>query len=413
MRESALTAPRPARGLGLQPFGMRGYPALWSANVAWNVGRWMEQIAVGWLALQLTDSAFLVALIGVYRSLPLFLLGIFGGVLGDRYDRRRLVLGLQVLNVLTVVALAALSLAGSLTYTHLAAAELILGTSMAFDWPSRRSLTADLVGSENLPNAVALDASAQNLSRVLGPLASGGIIAALSPGMALVILAVLYLLNLVLIWRLPRINPVGARRYVGGAWSSLRSGIGAVLQDQAIVGVLLITVWMNFFFFPYQQLLPVVAVDVLGTGSMGLGVLSAADGLGSLIGTLILGALVGHERHGLYFWLAALSASVVLILFSQARTLLVAVILQILGGLARAGFSVYQSAIVLRQCSPALRSRGMGVLTLAIGVGPFGQLEMGSFAQALGAPIAIGVNAALCAVLTATVVARMRGLREA
>lgn len=404
---------RSAGGAGLQAFDVPGYASLWLANVSWNVARWIEQIAVGWIALGLTHSAFLVALIGFYRSLPLFLLGAFGGVLGDRFDRRLLVIALQAVNVAIVVVLAALSLSGRLQYPHLAVAEVLLGTSMALDWPSRRSLTVDLVGRERLANAVALDASGQNLSRVVGPLVSGGVIAVLSPGVALALLGALYLTNLTLIRRFPRLPATLVVARVGGAFGEARRGFGELLRDPAIVAVLLITVWMNFCYFPYQQLLPVVAVDVLHSGAAGLGLLSAADGFGSLIGTLLLGAFAGHRRNGLIFGGGSLIATVALFGFSQVHTFALAALMLVLAGLARSGFSVYQTTIILRQCSDALRGRAMGILTLAIGVGPFGQLEMGAVAQGLGTPIAIGANAVACALLTGFVLARSRRFRDA
>jgi MFS family permease len=404
---------RAAGGLGLQAFDVPGFSSLWSANIAWNVARWVEQIAVGWIALELTGSAFLVALIGFYRSVPLFFLGMFGGVLGDRYDRRTLVLALQVVNVAVSAALAALTLGGRIGYTDLAVAEIVLGMSQAFDWPSRRSLLADLVGRERLPNAVALDASGQNLSRVGGPLISGLVIAVLNPGIALAILAGLYLINLGLVVSFPPLPRRRVAARVGGAWPSLRSGLSELTRDEAIVGVLLITVWMNFCFFPYQQLLPVVAVDVLHTDSAGLGVLSAADGFGSLLGTLVLGAYASSRGHGFHFWFASLAAAIALLVFSLVRAFSLAVLIQVASGLVRSGFSVYQSTIILRRCSDELRARGMGALTLAIGAGPFGQLEMGAIAQILGSPAAMAVNAVACAVLTGAVVLRFRGLRGA
>jgi len=398
--------------LRLEAFGVKGYRYLWSANICWNLGRWMEQVAVGWIAFELTRSPLLVALIGFYRSLPLFLLGIFGGVLGDRYDRQRVMLSLQVVNVVTVAAAATLSLLGQLNYTDLAVAEVVLGVSMAFDWPSRRSLTVDLVGRDRLTNAVAMDATGQNVSRTIGPLVSGLVIAAFSPGVALAILAGLYLTNAVLISRVP--NPASQIVTKGrDVWHHLTDGVGQVLKDQAVIGVLAITVAMNLFFFPYQQLLPVVAVDVLGSGSVGLGGLSAADGLGSLIGTLLIALFASHRRNGLFFWIGSVVSGVALIGFSTMRVFALAALLLFVGGFFRASFSAFQAAIVLRNSSDRMRGRAMGILTLAIGVGPFGTLEIGALAQAIGTPLAIFADAAACVLLVAAIGARLRRLREA
>lgn len=413
MSRPSLAIPRGSLSrLRVGAFGVVGYPSLWSANLSWNLARWIEQVAVGWIALELTHSAFLVALVGFYRSLPLFLLGIFGGVLGDRFDRRRLLLALQAVNLLTVSALVGLSLSGYLSYVHLVAAESILGVSMAFDWPSRRSLTVDLVGRDRLTNAVALDATGMNVSRTVGPLVSGLVIAGSSPAIALVVLGGLHVVNALLIWRVP---PTATRTVAKDrrVWENLTDGVGQVLKDDAIVGVLAITVVMNLLFFPYQQVLPVVAVDVLGVGSIGLGGLAAADGLGALIGTLLIATFAGHRRNGLYFWTGSLLGGLALVGFSFARAFAVATLLLFIGGFFRASFSAFQGAIILRNSSDRLRSRAMGVLTLAIGVGPFGALEIGALAEQVGTSSAIFLNATTCIILVAAVGMRLQGLRKA
>ena len=413
MSDPSLAVPRSVLAhYRLEAFTVRGYRFLWSANLSWNIGRWMEQVAVGWIALELTGSPLLVALVGFYRSLPLFLLGMFGGVLGDRYDRRQLMLSLQLVNVTAVGTLAAVYAFGQLSYVDLALCEVVLGTSMAFDWPSRRSLTVDLVGRGRITNAVAMDATGMNVSRTVGPLLSGLVIEVFNPGVALAILACLYLVNAYLIWQVPQ--PASQLVAKGrGVWHNLLDGFGEVLKDQAMVGVLAITIAMNLLFFPYQQLLPVVAVDVLGSGSVGLGALAAADGVGSLGGTLLIAILAPHRRNGLYFWLGSVIGAAALVAFSLQREFAIAALLLFVGGFFRASFSAFQAAIILRNSSDRVRGRAMGILTLAIGVGPFGTLEIGALAQALGTPSAILIDATVCVVLVAVIGARLRRFREA
>src|SRR5262249_46397917 len=170
---------------------------------------------------------------------------------------------------------------------------------------------------------------------------------------------------------------------------------------------------MNLLFFPYQQLLPVVAVDVLKTDSLSLGILSAADGLDSLIGTLLLAGSIGARHHGRHFWASSLGGGLVLIAFAATRSFPAAALIQVVGELTRAGFSAYQTTIVLNRSSDELRSRAIKLVTIAIGVGPFGSLEIGALAQGFGTSLAIGLNAALCTLLVAAVTLRSRGLREA
>jgi MFS family permease len=408
-----LFGPSFATRLHADSLGVPEYRYLWSANIAWNIARSMEQIVAGWVAFELTQSAFLVALLGFYRMVPLFLLGMFGGVLGDRYDRKIVVLVLQTTNVVCVGVVASLAFAGSLTFTHLLVAELILGTSMAFDWPSRRALTVDLVERKHLANAVALDASGMNVSKAVGPILAGAMLASFSYGAVFATLGLVFLVNGLLILGV-RDRPI-AKSIVRtqNVLRSLAAGVGYVLKDEAIVGVLVITVVMNAFLFPYLQVLPVVAVDVLGVGSLGLGVLSAADGLGSLVGTLLIGAFIGSRWNGQLFWIGSFLGSLALLGFALTHSFEVAVGLMLAGGLARAGFSAFQSTIMLRNSSDEMRGRTMGVLTLAIGVGPFGSLEVGALAESSGPGVALAINAIVCSVLVVAAAARFRGLRRA
>ena len=401
-----------AHRMKIDAFGVDGYPTLWLANLAWNVARWMDQITAGWIAFELTHSALLVAMIGFYRSVPLFALGLFGGAIGDRVDRRRLIVFVQVLNVTCVAALAILSGFGLLGYSELAVGEMIMGIGTAVDWPSRRSLTADVVKREHLTNAIALDATAMNVSRTVGPFLSGAVIAALSWSSAYATLGFLFCLTGLLISRIPppAVQSIVKERHV---WQGLTNGIGEVLKDQAIVGVLTVTVVMNLLFFPFQQVLPVEAADILHQGPIGLGALVAADGFGSLLGTLGIATLVGHRRHGILFLAGSMAGCAALILFSLMRGFTSAASLLFIEGVGRAGFSAFQSTIILRNCTVALRSRAMGVLTLAIGVGPFGALEIGTLAEVIGTPRAIMANACVCLAWVTIIAVRSRPLRDA
>ncbi|HLZ10106.1 MAG TPA: MFS transporter [Chloroflexota bacterium] len=402
-----------APGLSSRSLAIASFRALWSANFTWNVARWMEQLAIGWISYDLTHSPFLVALLGFYRSLPLFLLGMFGGVMGDRFDRQRIVLTLGVVNVTCMGFVAAMSYAGALDYPTLVIAEVIMGTSMAIDWPSRRALTLDLVGRELLANANALDSAGMNVSRIVGPLVSGAIIAFLGPTSSLGLMALIYVASALVVLKIPRVPASRLRPAASGVFRSLAHGFGYILQDQAVVGVLAITVAMNFLMFPYLQLMPVFAVDILHSGSIGLGVLSAVDGLGSLLGTLYLASIAIQRRDGLIFWVGSALGSLAIIGFALSRDFILACFLLFVGGIGRAGFSALQSTIILRNTSDEMRSRALGFLTLAIGVGPFGSLEVGALSTLSSTPLAVAANAAVCVFLVAGVTARLRGLREA
>jgi MFS family permease len=199
---------------------------------------------------------------------------------------------------------------------------------------------------------------------------------------------------------------VSMLRYLVDGFHTLRS-------SQAIVGVLLISVFMNVLVFPYQQLLPVFARDQLHVDAVGLGALSAASGLGSLLGASVIAASRRVPRSGMLFWVGSCLMSTCLVGFAIAGSFGIALVLLALSGLGQSTFASLQSTIVLSRATDQLRGRAMGALTLAIGSTPFGSLEIGAVAVALGAPIAVALNAGACALLVGLVALRLPRFRSA
>ena len=267
----------------LETFRSPGYRVLWLASVLWNQARWMDQVVLGWVVLEMTNSAWHVAVIGAIRWLPLFMFGLFGGAFADRFDRRRLLIGAQGVGLVVSLATAALLATGSFDFFFAALVTFLLGLQWAVDWPTRRALIPDLVGRELTVNAVALEAVSMNLTRIFGPLVAGALIAFVSPTAAFVVISGLYVLELLVLQALPRM-PTRPPLASGPMLRYLLDGLRVLHKSQAIVGVLLISVFMNVLVFPYQQLLPVFARDVLHVDAIGLGVLGAASGVGSLLG---------------------------------------------------------------------------------------------------------------------------------
>jgi MFS family permease len=208
--------------------------------------------------------------------------------------------------------------------------------------------------------------------------------------------------------------PLAARPRLVGSGSVLRyllEGFDKLRTSQPVIGVLLISVFMNVLVFPYQQLLPVFARDALHVDAIGLGALSAAAGVGSVLGAVAIASTRRVARSGLYFWLGSCLMSICLAAFALSTSFTVALVLLAVSGLGQAAFASLQSTIVLTAATDQLRGRAMGALTLAIGSTPIGSLEIGAAAVALGAPIAVAVNAGLCAALVALVAVRLPRFR--
>ena len=353
----------------------------------------MDQVVIGWVVLEITNSAWDVAVIGALRWLPLLMFGIAGGAVADRVDRRWLLIGAQGLGLFVSLGAAALLALGLFDFGFAALATFLLGLQWALDWPTRRALIPDLVGRDLTVNAIALEAVSMNLTRIVGPLVAGGLIAYLSPAAAFLVMACLYVVEIVLL----KIMPLAVRGRQVTSTSMLRylrDGFDELRKSEPIVGVLLISTAMNVLVFPYQQLLPVFARDVLHEDAVGLGLLGAAAGVGSFMGAMAIASVGRVPRSGLFFWVGSVLMSTCIVGFALADNLPVALILVAFSGLGSAAFASLQSTIVLGKSSDQLRGRAMGALTLAIGSGPFGTLEIGAVSILLGAPLAVALNAA-------------------
>jgi MFS family permease len=400
-----------AHGGPLATLRSPGYGILWTASLLWNQARWMDQVVLGWTVLEITNSAWHVAIIGVLRSLPMMLLGVFGGAIADRFERRRLLIGAQVLGAVVSLAIGGLLWLEALRYEHAVAAALLLGVQWAVDWPARRALIPDMVGRDLTQSAIVLESVSMNLTRITGPLAAGALIAYASPASSYFVMGLLYLVEIVLLIVMPlRARKLGPRTMSMARY--LREGFDELRFNHPIVGVLLITVFMNAFAFPYQQILSVFARDVLNTDPIGLGVLGAASGVGALAGALFLSARPFVPRPALLFSIGSFTMSAALIGFALSRSFELSVVLLLISGLGSASFSAFQSTIILRAAPEQIRGRAMGVLTLAIGTAPIGLLEIGAITAAFGAPIAVATNAALCAGLVVWVAVRLPGFRK-
>ena len=383
------------------PLAVPQFRRLWLSSCASNLFRWMELTITSWIALQLTGSPWLVALAGVCRAAPLPLVGPFSGMLADRYNRASMIrLGLWS-QLIPLALLAGAFLTGHGAYWQILVVSVCFGVSWSVEWPARRSLLGDLVSPQLLLRAAVLDSASMSGTRVLGPLLAGPLLAVWGSGafgalLALPVLALAAASGLV-----PR--PVAQPTQTASAWRQLRAGFDYVRREQIIWAVILITVAMNFFIFPAQQLFSVMAEHVLHVGPVELGWLGAANGLGGAIGLLLLPQVSRARGLGWVFVGGSFVAAAALSLFSASTILWLSLVLLLLSGFGHAGFSVMQATLVLSQATPAMRGRAMGLVTLAIGSSPLGNLEQGLIAERWGAPAAIGGSAVLCAVIVSLV----------
>lgn len=391
----------------LHALGDARFRLLWLTGLAASAARWMDLVVLGWLALALTDSPFLVGVAAFARAVPMMALGPFAGVLADRFPRGRLMIGVQAANVTLTLGLAALFASGRGRFPVLVGLEVLLGVAWALDFPARRALLLTVVGRERLTHAVSLESLSNQGSKMLGPAVGGLLLAQLGPAPCYLVLAALSAAAGLAAWRLNRAVALPGTPGMESVGAALLAGLREARGHPAIVAVLAVTVAMNTLVFPFQQMLPVLARDVLRVGPAGLGLLVAAEGLGALTGALTLAARADRLHHGRVFGLSSLGGALLVVALAASPWYAACVAIQLAVGVTEAGFGTMQSAIVLLAAPERARGRVMGILSACIGTQPLGTLWIGFLAGWLGVPLAGGLEAAVAAALVLPLAVRL------
>lgn len=384
---------------GLAPLANEPFRRLWLSSALFFSGFWAQTVVLAWLAFELTDSEFAVAAFTAARFAPL-LTGPLGGIIADRTNRpRTLRLSISVAGAIAV-AIAVLATFGEIAYWQVVVAGLLIGSMQAPLQPVRFTLIMDLVGRDLVSSANALNMAALFGSRIVAPAIAGWVIVAAGADVALWFSAAWYLPA----WWLLRSLRETDRGAVGSGrvLPDLIDGFRIALSSREMSGVLMASVAANVFAWPIVQgFLPVFAEQVLDVGAAGLGLLVAANGLGSLAGALAIAAMGDFPRKGRLFLIATGGFGLVLSAFALTDHMAIAVALIFLAGFASAGFGVMQSTLMLLLSPEEARGRAMGVLMLSIGALPLALLVQGAIAGLIGVVATTIVSGLLLAVAMA------------
>lgn len=371
----------------------RNFRLFWFGQTSSVIGTWMQTVAMGWLALELTNSAFMVGFVSAADSLPVLLLTLYAGVLADRRNKLRLVRLTQSLFLLQAATLWWYDWSGRVTITALTLLALMAGMINAFDIPTRQSLIIELVGREDIVDAIALNSSGYNLARIVGPSIAAIVIdrAGLAWCFALNAASYLFVLGALARIRMPAQEP---RVHAPSPIEGLREGLRFMTGTRAVTLLMVMVAAFSVFGIPFLVLMPVVARDVLHGGARAYGLLLAAVGVGAVVGAVAL-AMAGHAmRRGKWLAISAMSFCAMLLAFSFARSLWLAALL-----LAGVGFAMIQTNALanglLQTLAPdGLRGRVMSAYAFVfVGLMPVGALFGGTLAELAGAPVAIAAGA--------------------
>ena len=352
----------------------------------------MQMTLLGWFVLVETDSPWLVGLVGFFGMIPMFVLGILGGVLADAVDRRRLLLMTQAVTFLSLLTLSTLMLLDLAVYWHAYPATLVMGIAWALDMPSRRSLIHDLLGRRRVTNGVALDSMGMSASMMIGPATAGALIDRVGVPGGYTVVTVMVAISIALLTRL-RTGQARPQQQQPGILRNLADGIRYVAGHRTLRAMVLITVLANLLMFPYMLMVPVMARDVLGVGPVLMGLLQAAPGMGSFAGAIAIASLPAVSHHGRIMLGGTLTAFAALLVFSQSTVYAFSLPTLLVMGIGVSGFGSMQAAMTMLLAPKEMRGKALGVVSLAIGSGPFGALIVSSVADEYGPALAISAIA--------------------
>lgn len=360
---------------------------LWTVGLTVSLVRWLEMLAISLFAYEQTGSAFLVAMLAMLRILPM---GLFGAILGaviERFELHRALLGIAVLNLTVSVVLALLARAGMLEVWHLALASFASGLAWAADSPVRRMLIGQVATPARMARAMSADVGSNNVSRVAGPALSGLLVAWVGVEGAFFAGIGFHLVGLVAGLTMRARSGIAATAGEG-VLTRIAQGLAAVRADPRLLGTMIVTIIFNVFGWPFTSLVPVIARDHLGMGPGAIGVLSAMDGVGALVGVVAIAAWVRPAAYRQCFMGGVTLFLAMLIAFAVAPLPVLAGAALLLAGLGQAGFAIMQATLVYLAAAPEMRSRVLGLQSVCIGLGPIGFVHIGLLADSLGAQAA-------------------------
>jgi MFS family permease len=354
---------------------------------------WLEMLVVALLALELTDSPFLVSFTFFLRFLPM-LFGFGLGVIAERLNRKYLMAGGLAVQATVSAVLAILIISDLLEYWHLALGSFFIGIIMASEFPVRRTMIGEVVNRASVGRAVSLEQTTNSLFRILGPFIGGVFLATIGAQGGFILGVILYSIGAVISLSMKYSRPTSGTQ-LESPKAQVIEGIRYIRRSQVMVGTLGVTLILNVFGFSYMSQQPVVAKQVLQVSDVLVGVLQSVEGLGAFIGAGLI-AVFAKPRHFTRIYMSgSLLFVIAIVLFSRSETYWVTLIILFFGGMGMSAFATMQSAIMIFVSSPEMRGRVLGAVAVFIGIGPFGQLGIGLMASVLDPATAVLITASI------------------
>jgi MFS family permease len=395
----------------LRALRYRNFQLFFSGQFISLIGTWMQNVALAWLVYRLTGSSVLLGLVSFAGQIPVFLMAPLGGIAADRFSRHRVVVATQTASLLLAFVLAALTLAGAVQIWQIFVLSALLGVVNAFDIPARQAFLMDMVGREDLINAIALNSSMFNASRVVGPAVAGILVASIGEGWCFFANGASYVAVIVGLLCM-KIELRRAAGQPGSPLADVIEGFRFVLRSAPIHHLLILLGILSVTGMPYAVLMPIFADRILHGGPRGLGVLMGMAGAGALGGALLLASRQSVRGLGRWVAISAAAFGASLVAFAISRSFWASCALLLPAGFAMMVEMGSTNTLIQTMSPDHLRGRVMSVYSMMfMGMAPMGALLAGVAAGRWGAPATVAGGGVICMLAAAAFGLRLPGLR--
>ena len=395
--------------------GAKSYRNLWIGFLLQMGGMQMLMMAGSYYIYELTDSASLLGVVTAASAVPALILALFGGVIADRLDKKRIIQAGQAVSLIVALFIALSISTDTITWVHFLVVSFVQGSVMPLMMPARQAIIPQLVDNDRLMNAVALNAMGMSLTTMLAPAVAGGLIAVLGMESVFFIIAGMYAGSVLFTGLLPPIE-TPTRSPSSTVLGDIKDGLGYVFSNRAIFLLIILSFATMVFAMPIRFILPIFAKDVFLAGPEGLGYMMSAMGVGSLVGALVIASLGNVKHRGFVLVSSGILSGSILLGFSAmsywAPVYLVAVGFMVLIGLLQAGRMTLNSSLMMEYADQQYRGRVMSILTLSMALMPAGVIPVTLMADHFGAPLSLGTMATLLIIVACTVLLASPRLRH-
>jgi len=380
----------------LRALQYRNFQLFFSGQLISLIGTWMQNVAQAWLVYRMTGSSVLLGAVGFASQIPSFIFSPVAGIVADRNRRHRVVIATQTASMLLAFALAAVVLTGVVRIWHIFVLAILLGIVNAFDIPARQSFMVEMVGRNDLMNAIALNSSMFNASRVAGPAIAGILVASIGEGWCFFANAVSYIAVIVglLLMKLPPHQKV---KHEESPLAHVIEGFRWVIHNTPVHAILMLLGVVSLTAMPYSVLMPIFADRILHGGAKALGTLMGATGVGALIGALLLASRKTLKGLGSWVAISATGFGAFLIAFAYSRLYWLSIAILVPAGFALMIEMGSSNTLIQSMVPDRLRGRVMAVYSMMfMGMGPIGSLLAGAAADGIGAPGTVAAGGLIC-----------------